>query len=214
MADLNSSLASLLQVPGLQELMNSAITQQRQNAPLRTAVTQQAVNMLPNSAFTRPDIAAIPQANYSTPAPSGSNLASNALKVGGGAAIGALLAKLLGGAGGSGSGGSFNAKTLVDALKKMFQKNGGNAFPTQPNTSLPSYDPFSGYGPVNTPGGSQGGDFPGLTPGVDTSWSFGGIPGGYPDNPEDPNSAAPDWASLLPGGGSGGASDNTNWGDE
>lgn len=99
MADLGTSLASILQIPGLQSLLNTAITQENQMAPVRTGLAQQAANMLPNSAFPggRPNIAAIPQANYTTPAPSSSSSLSSALPwlmagVGGAG----LLAKLFG----------------------------------------------------------------------------------------------------------------------
>src|SRR5690349_15287386 len=104
MADLGSSLASVLQVPGLQELLNQSITENRQVGPLRTAIQQQAVNMLPNSAFSRPNIGAIAPANYSTPAPSGGADWTKILSLlAAGLAGGGALAKLFNGAAGSGN---------------------------------------------------------------------------------------------------------------
>lgn len=172
MADLGSSLQSLLQVPGLQQLLNQQMTQQNQLVPLRTAINQQAANMLPNSAFAgqtdqygRANMASIPQANFAPPAPSaGMNPAVAALLgAGGGAGLTLLLQKLFGnknggGSGSDGSGGTdtspgstfrFGSKPLAnyigDGLKNLF--GGGNQ--TGPNPV---------YGPTDTTTyGVQGG---------------------------------------------------------
>lgn len=147
MADLGSSLASVLQVPGLQELLNNAITTQRQQMPLRTAVNQQAANMLPNSAFAgqRPNMASIAPANYNTPAPSSGSILGSILPyllAGGG---GFALGKLLGGGGnGSGGGGngaggkfSFGGNTsLAGAIGKLFGLGGSNNFSPAGGTSV------------------------------------------------------------------------------
>lgn len=175
MADLGSSLNAVLQVPGLQELLNQSITQQRQAAPLRTAINQQAVNMLPNSAFTRPDMAAIPQANYSTPPDSGgmSPILAALLGAGGGAGLTLLLQKLLGGnkgGGGSGGGGNgtgggssfqFGGNDIKSGLQNLFNGRGWNNDgsrssnpnglpygPWEPNDpSSPFYTQGKTYGP-------------------------------------------------------------------
>lgn len=163
MADLGSSLQSVLQVPGLQEMLNQAVTQQRQAAPLRTAINQQAVNMLPNSAFTRPDMAAIPQANFSTPPPSDgmSPLIAALLGAGGGAGLTLLLQKLLGNKGGSSSGGgsggstgagssfSFGHNSIAGYLHDLFTKPNGDQHPdAQGGLQIPGgeFDPGKVYG--------------------------------------------------------------------
>jgi hypothetical protein len=169
MADLGSSLQALLQVPGLQELLNQSITQQRQNQPLQTAVRQQALNMLPNSAFpgtgqptggigaaglgTRPNLSQIPQANYVTPAPSGIDWAKILPWVLAGLA-GVSAARHGSQAGGtstaSGGGGA-----LGNLLKGLFHRNTGTV--------------------------------PGET-----------FPNGIPIDPESPNNVNPNWWDLLP----------------
>lgn len=207
MADFNSSLQSLMQLPGLQELLNSSITRQRQLEPVRTAVSQQAVNMLPNSAFNRPNIGAIPQANYTTPPPSnsgGSDIGKTLALLGAGGGIGALLMKLFSGGkggfslgGGSGSGTGGTGIPIVDLLKKLFG-NGlpdlnmqpGNGFGGPGTSTYGSGDPFGGNLPgfdnigLNDPGGLAG-----LNPGpTDPSGGTGVGPGmaNYYANPEDP----------------------------
>jgi hypothetical protein len=217
MADLGSSLASILQVPGLQELLNQSITENRQVAPLRTAVQQQALNMLPNSAFSRPNVSAIPPANYSTPAPSGGTDWAKVLSIlAAGLAGGGALAKLFGGGGAPGANGAQsggNLANIANALKKLFGGGGSS---------------FSGPGPAK--GGYQ---FPGSTGEPPTG--LGGNPGPYAggynfpfDMSEPPLSLSNDYPSGpqpspfdglpggidLPGGGEPTRSDSWESGDE
>lgn len=192
MPDLGSSVASILQIPGLQELVNNGITQQRQNMPLRTAINQQAVNMLPNTAFGRPDMAAIPQANYSTPAPSGGGGADWAKILGliaAGVGGGGLLAKLLGkgnpsgGAPGSPGGGSSNLANLLN----LFKRTPPTSNPYGDTTYSNNFDPFA-FDPNDPTGG-----------GVDYSQ----LPGFGTSLPEtDPYQGLPGYGTPLPGAGS------------
>ncbi len=165
--DLSSSLASLLQVPGLQELLNTSITNQRQVAPLRTAAAQYAANTLPGSAFSpaglsgtpvspfgtgalRPNIGAIAPANYSTPPPSSSGVPSWLLPLG--AALAALGAKQ----GGSGAGGN-----IGNLLKKLFGGGGpGLTGPNTPATPLTGPDTTNGMNFMNWQPGLTGPDTP------------------------------------------------------
>lgn len=208
MADLGTALQSVLQVPGLQELLNSSITQQRQKAPLHTAVNQQAMNMLPNSAFGaggRTDISSIPSAGYTTPAPtdSGTDWAKVLGGIGAGVGVGGLLAKLLGGSGG-GSGASGNLASIVNALKKLFASRGGTVQGNKPGpggigpTTNP-YDPFQGWAPNPNDNGMNYDNWPGNgspNPNVDSDWFTGPWPEtNRPFDPFDP--------SMLPGSGTG-----------
>lgn len=158
MADLGDALKSVLQVPGLQELLNNDITQQRQMAPVRSGVAQQAANMLPNSAFPggRPDMSAIQPANFRTPAPSGgSDLAKTLALLGTGGGIGALLAKLLSN-GGDKNGASGDIGKLLSSL---FKRNGlnypikpGDGFGGDHTTTYSGNDVDNGFtGPIDAP---------------------------------------------------------------
>lgn len=200
MADLGDALKSVLQVPGLQELLNNDITQQRQMAPVRSGIAQQAANMLPNSAYPggRPNMAAIAPATYSTGAPSGgSDLAKTLALLGGGAGIGAALAKLLGGGGGSGAGGD-----IGKLLSSLFKRNGMN-YPNSPGTgfggdhttTVGSRDPFGGNLPsYQDPFGTLFGN-------------GGGIPTSSDFSPNDPSGGTgigPGMQSFYADPGSGG----------
>lgn len=135
-------------IPGGQDLVNSIVGQQQQQAPLRQAVTQQAMNMLPNSAYPggRPALSAV----GAGPAPvasssSGSDLAKLLAAGGAGAGLGALLAKL---ASGGSSGGDLGK--LAAAIKNLF--SGGSGGGVQGNKPYPGgaltgggQDPNSGF---------------------------------------------------------------------
>lgn len=138
------AFAAILQIPGVQELLNTSITNARQQGPLRTGATQTALGMLPNSSFggssARPDISAIPQAAFSTPPPSGSALAT-ALKYLAAGGAGALA----GGLGRNGASGDLGA--FGSFLKNLFHRGNGNASNPYGSTSISgNYDPF-GFDP-------------------------------------------------------------------
>ncbi len=145
------------------------------------------------------------------------------------AALAALVKAASGGK--DGSSGNIPIQKMLDALKRLMQ-GGSTVQGNKPNPGgmLQGANTFdntfagwndwgdTGMDVAQWPGGAN------PTPNVDTSWTFGGIPGGYGNNPEDPNSAAPDWASLLPSapagnafadnGSGGGTPTGTNWWDE
>jgi len=177
MADFGSSLASLMQIPGLQELVNNGITQQRQNMPLRTAINQQAVNMLPNSAFGRPNMSAIPAANYSTPAPSGggADWAKILGLLAAGAGGGALLGKLLGGGGSSPSSGSVPLGGALSKLVGLFNRNPSNPYGKTSYSN--NFDPFA-FDP-NDPvgGGVDYGQLPGFGTPLPEANPYQNLPG-------------------------------------
>ncbi len=185
MADFGSSLASILQVPGLQELLNQSITQQRQLQPLKTAVNQQAMNMLPNSAFpgqpmsglgTRQNLSQIPAANFTTPAP-GTDWGNVLGNIAGAGGIGAAVARALG----SGSGGNLPIQQLIDKLKGLFgKKSNGNA----PGNTFPNGIPIDPEAPANAlsnPWPNVGTNYPPdslpqPTPNVTTDYTFPNFP--------------------------------------
>lgn len=222
MADMGSALASILQVPGLQELLNQSITQQRQQAPLRTAVNQQAMNMLPNSAFpgqpasglgTRQNLGAIPQANFSTPAPSG------------GISMGTLLPLLAAGLGGAGalakgangSGGKLPIQELIDALRNRFGKGPSvqgnqNSVPnlTYDNSSFNGWAPFGNdLGTANQVDNSFTGWQPNLRsdPGVFTGMQV-------PQDPTGGTGVGPGMSAYYSGEGGYGGTGSANGGAE
>lgn len=187
MASTGDAFASLLQIPGLQELLNTQVTSARQQEPLRTGATQTALGMLPNSSFggssARPDVSAIPRANFATPAPKDGNALANALKYLAAGGAGAL-------AGNAASGGNM-LKTLTDWLtgrnKNIF---GGKT------TVSNDYDPFS-YDP-NDPltGGPDWGSLPGY--GTPPSNGFEGLPGYGTPLPSNPFQDLPGYGTPLP----------------
>jgi len=163
MADLSSSLAALLQVPGLSQLLNQAVLEQQQSLPLRTAVRQQAMNMLPNSAFadgTRPDLGSLPISAAtgggigslgpnSSPTDWPKILGLLSLGIGGGG----VIAKALG------VPGATNLGALVNALRGATGSNvgplaggdnPGNALNPNPPPALdPNYTPPTSGGDFN-----------------------------------------------------------------
>lgn len=188
-------------IPGGQDLLNGVVGQQQQQAPLRQAVTQQAMNMLPNSAFPggRPALAPVGAgAAPVTGSSSGLDLSKLLGAGAAGAGLGALLSKLMGGSG-AGSGGDIGK--LIQALKNVMSgKPSGLSTPGSPLLGG-NQTPFTGWND-NGNTGQPTGDFPdglnnGPTPNVTTSTTFNGVPGGYPDNPEDPNSIDPNAGGLF-----------------
>lgn len=181
MPDLGSSLSSVLQVPGLQELLNSAITQERQRAPLRTAVSQQAANMLPNSAFGaagRPNMSTIPAASYgagSGASGGGTDWTKILSMLGAGIAGGGALAKLLGG---NNSGGGGNLAAIANGLKKLFghggspSANGNNGSPLGLNFGPFADNPYPDW--LDTGAISPTDRSP--MPGVSTDYNFNNDP--------------------------------------
>lgn len=213
MADLGSALQSVLQVPGLQELLNSSITRNRELEPVRTAVSQQAVNMLPNSAFNRPNIGAIPRANYTTPAPTdsgGTDWAKILSLLGAGAAGGGLLAKLLGGGGGSGGNGGGsggNLSNLVNGIRNFLGRNNPNNWPMRPGDGFGG-DHTSTYG-SRDPFGSN---LPSFENGFFNDPTFFT---GVPNDPSGGTGIGPGMQDFR-NSGSGGSSlpDENSWGDD
>jgi hypothetical protein len=220
MADLDSSLASVLQVPGLQELLNSSITRQRELAPVRTAVSQQAVNMLPNAAFNRPNIGGIERANYTTPPPkdSGTDWAKILSLLGAGAAGGDLLKKIIdalkgsggdqkGGGSGGDSGGKSNSGNIIDGLKNLFKN------PNDPNNwALKPGSEFGGNHTSTYDGGSDpwGNNLPSYDPFY--NWSNESM--NYPSDPSRGTGVGPGMAAYYAGGGGSSLPDEDSWGDE
>jgi hypothetical protein len=139
----------------------------------------------------------IPKPPVLAPVPSANGLDSILGAAGGiGSILGALgkgAAKGTAGGGGGipGSGGSVDLSKLWALLH-----------PGDPDAGSPSHQ--------------EPGDPP--TAGVDTSTTFGGVPGGVPNNPEDPMAADPEWWKqfLPPDGdaGNGTGPTGTWWGDE
>lgn len=182
-------------IPGGQDLVNSVVGQQQQQAPLRQAVTQQAMNMLPNSAFPggRPALA-----------PVGAGAAPVASS-GGGTDWGKILAAagIGAGAGALGANSGNNLGKILEMLKNAFssspslQRNkpnpggaltGGGQTPpgfngwADPSGGSPSpliSDPGVWYGEGG--GGAQPTDPSGGTgvgPGMQGYYDGGGSPGG------------------------------------
>lgn len=135
----------------------------------------------------------IPSPPVLPPVPDSSGLDSILSTAGG-------LGSLLGALGKGASGGGGDIKKLIDALR-------GNKAPTPTNGNTGQrtgdfgdwLDNPDGSGPP--PSSGPTGDPKGI---VDTKSTFG-IPGGYPDNPEESMSADPEWwRQFLAGGGQGG----------
>lgn len=149
----------------------------------------------------------LPQPPTLAPLPSSSGLdsiLSNASLIG-------SLAKAAAGNGGGGN--------IADLIKKLFPGGGGSPL-SSPGSPLPSGNPgmngFTGWDDGNTGGYDPNQDRGPADPtaSVDTSTSFNGVPGGFPNSPEDPLSADPEWWRQFLENNGGGGGDTSGFGME
>lgn len=124
------------------------------------------------------------------------------------ASVAAALKNLLNGSGPSSGG---DLKKLLDILR-------GHGGSTSGNTGQPTGDNIGPFDPGGADEGANN-DYGPPTPGgsVSTDTSFNGVPGGFPNSPEDPLSADPNWWEQFAGGGGNGDSSGygepgPNWG--
>lgn len=164
----------------------------------------------------------IPKPPTLAPLPESSGLDS---VLGTASTIGSLLKALAqksGGASGGpgGSGSSVDLGKTASAIKNWLA-NRNTMTPGSVDNSdwLSNYDPFSSNdnGLDGLMAGGSGSDVTGgMNPSVTTDTTFNGIPGGYPNSPEDPLSADPNWWDQINGAGGAGndGSTGTDWWSE
>lgn len=99
-----------------------------------------------------------------------------------------LLANALKALNNGGSGGGGN---IGDLIKKLFPGGGGGGFSGPRQETDPNY--FSGPRQETDPNYFSGPVDSGPTANVDTTTTINGVPGGFPNNPEDPLSMDPEW---------------------
>lgn len=107
------------------------------------------------------------------------------------------LGSLAGALGKAASGGGGDLGKAAAAIKNLFSHGGS----TNGNTGQLTGDFPDNLNDPST-GGGYGPDAP--TPSVSTDTQFNGVPGGYPNNPEDPMSADPEWWRQFMGDNGGG----------
>jgi len=162
--DMSSALSALMQVPGMQELMNDQLTQQRQLMPLRQGVAQAAANMLPSSAWQTtangtPVIGSIAPANYTTPPPQDNGLSTLQkilLALSAAGAAGGIMKALKGGNGAESGG---NLGNLVKGIQHLFHREedtspGNPAYSSQSPMTLGDFGLPADY--LNNLFGAQG----------------------------------------------------------
>lgn len=188
------------------DLMALSTGRAARQEPIHQAAMAMATRMAPSYARG----AMSPVRAASTPGAGGAGSGAGTDAAGGDSKkmMAAFLAALLGAAG-SGGGGELGG--LLGLLKKLFNRNGLNYPVSENTTGQPFIGPKHTTYQGGTPGNPQDLDpfsIPGYQPSVDpmpnvdTSMDFGGVAGGFPNYPEDPNSAASNWWDLMPGGGS------------
>lgn len=120
------------------------------------------------------------------------------------------LGSLLGALGKNASGGGGDIGKLIAAI---LNRNKGSASGNTGQRTGDNSGPFVDAYPADQ--GSQNDHEPPTPTGsVDTSTTFNGVPGGYPNNPEDPMSADPEWWRQFLDGNSGGNNGDTGFGME